>query len=1407
MNLQRRSLLSIALFSLLALIALWVAVRSVGASASGMGLGTRGGGIAGINGAPCGFATITGALSTAQDGDLILIEQGLYNSVRLNNINKSVTLAPAVSGTSCQTEYAGSSASTLVIDGGGGTSSASGGFAQISGGATVTFRHITVRNTTATNGGLFAVSGGSTLVLDGSTVRQGTATGDGGLIHVSGAGSQVQVTDFSAVQGGSAENGGGIYLGNGSLTITNSSVSGNNASDSGGSVYASSAIVDVGSGGSVATSTADSTGGGIYADDSTVTISGSLSGNNAASLGGGIALFGTSTLSATGTIFANNQTAASIFETGGGGIFAGESAEVTLHGALVQLNSTPNEGGGLYAAASATVVITGSTVISENTAFAGAGVFAREPVFGGGGALSLTIHGSTIGSNSATSEGGGMYLGDVDADVTDTSIRSNSATRGGGLYMMGGSLAFAGGGLFSNTGSADGGGLYLSGTQADIDSAEVNSNVASGVSVDTGFGGGFYGASANFAITNTLFTRNVGETGGGFYIDNATITVSDSTIMVNAADSGGGFAIAETGVVTVTNGKVDGNAASVSGGGIFNEGQLTIRGASVSDNIGHIAGGGIANNGSSLHVEAATIEGNTLTVSRQAGGSSGGGIAHSSGTATVISATVAANSADFGSGIYASGGTVTISNTHIISHTNVNGFGGGIYNSNSTLSLDIVTLAHNSAFAGAGIVNRAQLSIHATTIAENQVGDSGGGILNESGTLTITASAIYSNTATQDGGGIFSEGGVSTLINSTLSSNVANRNGGGLAAIAQAKVNMTNLTISGNAATQDGGGIFRDNGDLDFRNVIVANSPSGADCHLLAGSAGFSNSNLIEDGSCLTGATLAADPVLGPLADNGGPTLTHALLPNSPARDVGSNFDAVLPFDQRGPGFDRNSNGTVDLGAFEYAFTCPSPPYLVNDELTWREAIACYNSTTVPGTVEVLFSASLFTGVSFPAINNAVSGVHLRIIGNGNTFNALNQRRVLDIQQGHVTVDNLMMVSGNAGSFFPDGGVVRISSNGVVTITNSTVADGVAENGGGIFNDGITSIFDTTVENNSAKDDGGGILNGFGAHLTIDGSTINGNTAGFQGGGIYNASVVTMTQTIVSDNMADHAGGGLRNVVTMSVQDSTISGNSSGTDGGGIFAGFRFSMEGSTVSGNTATDEGGGLYQPGTRTSAINSTFSGNSASYGGGIANVGTMTITHVTIAFNTVITDGGGIYLATGDTVNSNNSLVAQNTSPGVGGDCLVEAGGFLNNFFGANLDTDGTCGTFTTGVASLGPLTDNSGPTLTHMLGSNSDALDAGEGSICAAVGNVDQRGFLRNDGACDLGAVERDASVPTAIDLRNQAVEAGLPLLQLSWTIVAILVFAIFLTLKVMTIESQCPTRTESETDPPSRNRLS
>jgi predicted outer membrane repeat protein len=258
-----------------------------------------------------------------------------------------------------------------------------------------------------------------------------------------------------------------------------------------------------------------------------------------------------------------------------------------------------------------------------------------------------------------------------------------------------------------------------------------------------------------------------------------------------------------------------------------------------------------------------------------------------------------------------------------------------------------VTIQHGHALTGTlgggGIKNVGTLSLSDAVVQHNTVqgsgaADSGGGIHNI-GTLLLNNVTIFSNTANHGGGGIRSNGPL-TITNSTLASNTANVAGGGLLVSGPSTATLENVTISGNNAGNGGG--LRNDGHITLNsctlagnwtagtglgraiqnslvitlaNTIVSSTMPSDNC---AGTAVTSNGHNLDGGdSCGLGSTgdiTDTNPLLGPLQDNGGSTLTHALLDGSPA--IGRGDDARCPpTDQRGV----FRIGTCDIGAYEVA--------------------------------------------------------------------------------------------------------------------------------------------------------------------------------------------------------------------------------------------------------------------------------------------------------------------------------------------------------------------------------------------------------------------------------------------------------------------------------------------------------
>ncbi|UCH93481.1 MAG: hypothetical protein JSV88_24860, partial [Candidatus Aminicenantes bacterium] len=497
-----------------------------------------------------------------------------------------------------------------------------------------------------------------------------------------------------------------------------------------------------------------------------------------------------------------------------------------------------------------------------------------------------------------------------------------------GIYILGGKPgedANAGGDLDINTShsitiSGGGPGLtIIDGIEADRVLHIINGTVSiTGVTFRNG----------NFKCV--IFEREDGskyvdqEHGGGIY-NSGTLILNNCKISKNSSKNGcfvcyGG-----------------GGCASCSGshgGGIYNTGTLELKNCTISENnSGH----------------------RTYAWLSHTGSGDGGGI-YNTGTLYMSDCVVKDNITGFDGG-----------------------FGGGIYNfETGTMIIERCTVSDNKANdggwerhvdigtgggSGGGIFNRGKANLSFCTITNNCTGEGGfgdwvagfagnGGGISNSGEFILENSTITANT-TGDwnagaGGGISSSGEM-TITNCTISENATGNgiddntgehfsgSGGGIF-VSRGKVTLTSCTVCDNRTGQEnieqmsghGGGIYVANeGKCFLKNTIVANNQvypgnQGPDCWGALNSQGY---NLIENtNNCaingeLTGNITGVDPLLAPLADNGGLTLTHALLINSPAIDAGTS--AGISGDQRGctrpvdiPGI-FNVNDGADIGAYE----------------------------------------------------------------------------------------------------------------------------------------------------------------------------------------------------------------------------------------------------------------------------------------------------------------------------------------------------------------------------------------------------------------------------------------------------------------------------------------------------------
>ena len=389
------------------------------------------------------------------------------------------------------------------------------------------------------------------------------------------------------------------------------------------------------------------------------------------------------------------------------------------------------------------------------------------------------------------------------------------------------------------------------------------------------------GAIYSYGGSGTLSLSRLSITGGakGAIISNRSLSMTDVVIDGNSTTgSGGGIYQAGGGVLTLISVTVSNNQSVHSGGGIYLfNGSVSVEDSTISGNqVTANGGGGGINIGSSatgFSFSHTTISGNTAF-------SGGGGVAIEAGSGTFSHVTLASNTApSSGGGMFVAGTpTVTVSESTFIGNT-AGGDGGGAY-VGGTASMSMV---------------RCTLSGNASNATGSPGG--GGGIFFSNSTRTLTNSTVSGNSAKADGGGLFSymPGSSATLTAVTIADNTPNSDGTG---------------------GGSGGGLYIYNGTVTLAGSIVADN-TGAECVRSAGSLVSSGYNLSSDASCeLDGpgdlpSTLAG---LGPLADNGGPTQTHALLPGSQAIDA-SSIVICPTIDQRG--FPRPVGAECDIGAYE----------------------------------------------------------------------------------------------------------------------------------------------------------------------------------------------------------------------------------------------------------------------------------------------------------------------------------------------------------------------------------------------------------------------------------------------------------------------------------------------------------
>ena len=500
--------------------------------------------------------------------------------------------------------------------------------------------------------------------------------------------------------------------------------------------------------------------------------------------------------------------------------------------------------------------------------------------------------------------------------------------------------------------SIQGGGLYNNGGNVVVSNCTLSGNRAGSDNDDSSCGGAIYQAAGTLTLLNSAFSKNAAiptigfaRSFGGAIWFNGSVSMTNCTFSGNWAAGANGY---RNGVGDAYGGAIYTTNGTLTGWNCWFTNNLAYGGLdyySITMKRRGIAKGGtiFCSSGSVTLINGAIVGGCVTGAGSYGSPSSaaGGGIFHSNGTLMLSNVMVLGNSAV---GDQCTGGTAYPS-------SGADGEGGGIYANNTSVTLVGCYIATNSASGGPPVFHNMTDPYHG--------GDSRGGGIYCAGTLKLSCCTLASNSiaggASGDqpattggnayGAGVFSQGNQVSLVNCTLAGNYAQGGNGGPTWLgsggtaygggvynASAQASLTNCTLAANRAISglsyspsahwgdSLGGNIAAAANVQLVNVIlfggVSNNAYGSLMDL-----GHNISSDNSAGFSAPGSLNNTDPKLGPLANNGGPTLTLALMPDSPAIDVIPAAQAPAT-DQRG--YPRPYNTASDIGAYEW-----SPLYAV----------------------------------------------------------------------------------------------------------------------------------------------------------------------------------------------------------------------------------------------------------------------------------------------------------------------------------------------------------------------------------------------------------------------------------------------------------------------------------------------
>ena len=762
----------------------------------------------------------------------------------------------------------------------------------------------------------------------------------------------------------------------------------------------------------------------------------------------------------------------------------------------------------------------------------------------------------------------------------------------------------------------NGAAIVVTDTGKDITGAITGSNFTNNKAQ---YGGAIYICEGNIAISDSLFENNSADVEGGAIdidsaINNPVVTVKDSKFVNNTPQAIHNSKELHLGIETFTDLQ---NAIGLVDGILTLDSDI----AMTDDEAANFVNGVIINKNIRIDGKGHTIDAKNLGRIF----SIGEGFA-----VTLTNATLINGKAVEGGAIY-NDGSLTLSDVKL-SDNAADSYGGAVFNNGELVVSD-------SVFDSNDIVNRGSASV-----------DYGGAAIYNwyDGVLTVSGSNFTNNIKNYKNGDRL-VGAVATIGDATISDsyfvNNAGRWGGAIttsgALIAGDDVNT--LTVSGST--------FKENGGLYGAGIFVWGSDfTVSDCVFDKNTA-FGKGNMTPNNN--NGAAIEVTDTNKAIAGIiAGSNFTNNKAQYGGAIDICEGNIKITDSEF------VNNSADVEGGAIDISTVKGNPEVsisgskFINNSASYGGAIVNVKDLTVRNTEFVNntpdaifnyvgFGGNLDLGIeNFTDLQNAIGLVTGTLTLNQNVV--MTDDEAANFVNG-VIINKNIRIDGKGHTIDAKnlGRIFEIDGGFAVTLTNVTLTNGKADNGGAIYNFGNLDLVHVNFVNNTAKY-GGAIMN-YAYGLVLDDSTFTNNTAKI-GGAIYNsADCFVVGNSTFANNTATSNGGVIFNYgIGFVVGNSTFVNNSAADGAGAILNGGRgFVVGNSTFANNTATSKGGAIYNYGIGFVVGNSTFANNTAEDAGAVYNEGDNSVVGNSTFVNNTATSIGGAIINNGKLVVDNSAF----------------------------------------------------------------------------------------------------------------------------------------------------------------------